>query len=672
MDTVHEETSPPPSPGHNDESYAFLLPPPLQQTQIATSQHTIPQITISDTPTSLSRAVSEQPLDTTNDSRNNSRRASAIIQALRRPSQAIALSAAQAIMNQRRYIMGLFNDSSETSKKEELDSKELGKIKRNRRIGEDALSIILSALYAKLVVVLGIAFPVIEVISNERPYFYQSFYIYLYLGSIVFVTYMYATLVKEKALVEMINSYNNEKLNAIRTPNKIVPKYGSFYLRLGAIAFGIGSMVYSGLEFGRYFELKNNPECNSNILQALTPVTRMVLTLVQVQFIFLNSKDIDFNKHKLVARFGIMHMIATNLSEWLYVLVEETKHEIVHLSEHRNTGNISLNKKFCQEGLVMSSLVANASPFLFPCTIEYSLICAVILFEMWKRVKMTEKGKDGEKDKNVRFDTGNQKVATHFQFNQYGGKVVNSNHHFTIDCSNAHKGLFAGILVIVLTIISLIMFFVFTNTPKHSENVAIFEVNIVELILYIVTSIAAFIAAVKMRNLKYDRKIGHEGNSTGIGLDCILLVVAQTGMFIYCVFSVIGCCFTVGNNNELELATEIFSFIQTCIQTIFVLDAWWRRCKNIEQVRLKPGKELITFLIIANMAMWAINTLEKNRAEFMPNHLQFFGDWAWTIITHVSMPLAIFYRFHSTICLFEIWKTAYKIKTKYDTAFPLV
>lgn len=33
-------------------------------------------------------------------------------------------------------------------------------------------------------------------------------------------------------------------------------RYGSFYLRVGAIAFGIGSMVYSGLEFGQYFELK--------------------------------------------------------------------------------------------------------------------------------------------------------------------------------------------------------------------------------------------------------------------------------------------------------------------------------------------------------------------------------------------------------------------------------
>lgn len=33
-------------------------------------------------------------------------------------------------------------------------------------------------------------------------------------------------------------------------------RLGSFYLRVGAVAFGIGSMVYSGLEFGQYFELK--------------------------------------------------------------------------------------------------------------------------------------------------------------------------------------------------------------------------------------------------------------------------------------------------------------------------------------------------------------------------------------------------------------------------------
>lgn len=109
-------------------------------------------------------------------------------------------------------------------------------------------------------------------------------------------------------------------------------RYGSFYLRVGIVAFGIGSMVYCGLEFGQYFELKGVPECQ-NILIAITPATRMILTIVQIQFFFLNHKEIFMAKHQIISRFGLMHMIATNLCEWLYVIIEETKHEIIHFTE---------------------------------------------------------------------------------------------------------------------------------------------------------------------------------------------------------------------------------------------------------------------------------------------------------------------------------------------------
>ncbi|VEN61276.1 unnamed protein product [Callosobruchus maculatus] len=614
----------------------------------------------------------------------SSRRPSAIIAALRRPSQVVALSAAHAVMNQRKYLLSLFNDQSEGSicRKEDVDAHAFARKRLNRKLGDDSLTVIVSVLYAKLLVVLGIAFPITEIISLAvQPLFYQGFYLYLYLGSVAYVSYMYAAVFREKAVVEMMHSYSKETPEVLKKAPKVIHKYGSFYLRLGAIAFGIGSMVYSGLEFGRYFELKNNVDCKSNILQAITPAARMLLTLVQVQFIFLNSKDVEFNKHRIVSRFGLMHMIATNLCEWLYVLVEETKHEIIHLAEHQNSTDSSLNQKYCQEGHVMGSLVTNASPFLFPCTIEYSLICAVILFEIWKKIKIGYDDQDCGKDK-VHFKHDGQtnskhdRMTTHFHFNSYGGRMLNSNHHFTVDCSNAHRGLFAGIMVIVLTIISLIMFFVFTTaSDKDNETerikIALFEVSTVELLLYLITTLAVGVAMLRMRKLKYDRKIGSEGAS-GIGLDNTLLVVAQTGMFIYCMFSIIGCYFTLASNNVIELVAEIFSFIQTCLQTMFVLDGWWRKCRNIEQTRTKPGREIITFLIVANMAMWIINTLEKNRAEFRPTHLHFFGDWAWTIITHISMPMAIFYRFHSTICLFEIWKSAYKVKTQMkNPIFPI-
>jgi len=40
----------------------------------------------------------------------------------------------------------------------------------------------------------------------------------------------------------------------------------------------------------------------------------------------------------------------------------------------------------CRRTNIMGSLVQDASPFLFPCTIEYSLICAAILYVMWKNI----------------------------------------------------------------------------------------------------------------------------------------------------------------------------------------------------------------------------------------------------------------------------------------------
>lgn len=75
----------------------------------------------------------------------------------------------------------------------------------------------------------------------------------------------------------------------------------------------------------------------------------------------------------------------------------------------------------------MGSLVTNASPFLFPCTIEYSLICAVILFEMWKKVKTARRTEtiriyqqqpDGRKD---------DKYSTHFTFSRLPKQLGNVN-----------------------------------------------------------------------------------------------------------------------------------------------------------------------------------------------------------------------------------------------------
>jgi hypothetical protein len=299
----------------------------------------------------------------------------------------------------------------------------------------------------------------------------------------------------------------------------------------------------------------------------------------------------------------------------------------------------------CRRTNIMGSLVQNASPFLFPCTIEYSLICAVILYAMWKNVSSLPVEKIGSSRGTYR--------GTSIRS---AGKIVSqhASQHFSVDCANAHRGLFSGILVLVLTIISLIMFFVLLREEEFAL-IAVYEFNICELTLYLTTTVAALLCMFQMRNLKYEI-------NRHLELDNILLIIAQTGLYIYSMFSIIAGYFTIDITRPGILTTALFSLIQTTCQTIFVLDAWWRRCATATQMRRKPGRQLVTFLLVTNMAMWTINRLESSRADFHPVELRFYGVWAWTIITHFSMPLAIFYRFHSTVCLCEIWKSTYKMR----------
>lgn len=55
-------------------------------------------------------------------------------------------------------------------------------------------------------------------------------------------------------------SFSTDEKNNDYSVKKRTTHFGSFYLRVGAISFGIGTMVYSGLEFGQFFELNRKKQ----------------------------------------------------------------------------------------------------------------------------------------------------------------------------------------------------------------------------------------------------------------------------------------------------------------------------------------------------------------------------------------------------------------------------
>jgi hypothetical protein len=134
--------------------------------------------------------------------------------------------------------------------------------------------------------------------------------------------------------------------------------------------------------------------------------------------------------------------------------------------------------------------------------------------------------------------------------------------------------------------------------------------------------------------------------------------------------------------------------IQVILQTPTIIDGLRRCSRSAEMQTSKPGRELITFLIICNLSMWFMETLEIKSYETNMDRIHFYGECLimivvnssirnidtlfnplflfnifttrpsghplWTLLSHVTLPLTLFYRFHSASCLVDIWKSAYE------------
>ena len=222
-----------------------------------------------------------------------------------------------------------------------------------------------------------------------------------------------------------------------------------------------------------------------------------------------------------------------------------------------------------------------------------------------------------------------------------------------VDCSGANRGLFFGIFVLVGAIISMIVFFVLVEKPRYVRS-AVMVVHFNEIGIYCLTMIAIIVAGYKMRDMRFHKDKDNM-------LDEVLHVVALIGQYIFCIFCVVAGRYNTNTyGGSLVMATSVLLMLQATFQTVFILQALRRSAARQFHETKKPGREYITFLLVSNIALWGINTFQVLRTDSNPVTVKFYSILPWSIVTHVATPMAIFYRFHSTVCLANIWKNAYK------------
>ena len=224
-----------------------------------------------------------------------------------------------------------------------------------------------------------------------------------------------------------------------------------------------------------------------------------------------------------------------------------------------------------------------------------------------------------------------------------------------IDCDKANKGLFSGLLVAVLTLIAIATFFVFESRISDSQS-AIKVFYITEISLMVVTAIGIVWGFKRLSSLKFLQ-------AYFLSVDSVLLIVALSGSYIYLFFIFIS---VLSSNQLLEaigimsVIAIVFALVQITMQIVFILDGLCRCAHNDTQMYEKPGRSVVTFLLVCNLAMWVVSMFEIKKTQVVSMHEFFYGNLAWNIITHVCVPLLIFFRFHSAICLSKIWYNAYQ------------
>ncbi|CAF1285260.1 unnamed protein product [Adineta ricciae] len=448
---------------------------------------------------------------------------------------------------------------------------------------------------------------------------------------------------------------------------------GGLFMRIGAGLLCMGSLILTLIELAKTIAtvdvhgvtrtaLEPKYYSSVSIARSIAYVFRFLFHCVQFSFLFRYG-NLIINRYHALAKFGLLHLVIANFCSWFEAIVIETLEEIhkntptkledvttasidffatiiTSTSPIDNNGSNDSLLPFIRAASADSSdavpkngsalamildIEGKVSAYLYPCLIEYSLISLTVFFIMWRNVGKTEKR----------------------SLLRFGAR-----HVFTVNCARASRGLLIGGILLLLTILTLIPTYMLTT--KEATIVT----HVTELVLLVVALFTVLISFMYTSKLLYDHHAHVDTFDQG------LILVTTIGDFAYSFFGLFAALFfdksKIGISLEIEMSIGFLAIFQTLLQTNFILDTLKRRTRNKQEIRSKPGRETVTALLLMNLAIWMHDSLSAKKVRLNPLQTAFYDPQTWAIIQAFTSPLSIFYRFHSSVCLADIWQEVYQ------------
>ncbi|XP_064628884.1 proton channel OtopLc-like [Lineus longissimus] len=449
--------------------------------------------------------------------------------------------------------------------------------------------------------------------------------------------------------------------------------YPNFYVRLGAVFFGIGTILSTCIGIIFYGDVI--VKCHMPPLMFVFRwALQAVFAALQLHFIFRYSK-ISINRFKGLCQFGVMHLLATNVNSWIFNVMDEVS-EIMNEHTHgqspttstsfalpTNNGTIAtmpgilqlngygprVNTKSCSEAIIRATDVVSSYIYLYPLIVEFSLICAVSFNNIYSNIGITEKIR---LRRRIMSKANSSDPSTIPQF---------PNHlKFDITCHKSYKGTFFGIIMATTSVLSCVVSNAYEKTDVKVSG-AIFNFTDIVLLFFSIIAVCSALYMIKQLSILPSYRRGPDEN---------LLMIAVVGVYSSESFTI----YSYLTTNELEVWMRVagafagcLSLLQATLQVLFVYDGLRRHSVTSNNLRHKPGREAVVLLLLLNLSLWLQNLLNIRGGVYQvmgstnPQKLH-----EWNVMATFCKPLSIFFRFHSSTCLYEIWKNSYTFHESVD------
>jgi len=224
------------------------------------------------------------------------------------------------------------------------------------------------------------------------------------------------------------------------------------------------------------------------------------------------------------------------------------------------------------------------------------------------------------------------------------------------DWSHSLLGAILGLIIAVFNIVTLSLFF---NSPPDN--------NLADEYLEKVTRCVSntFGIAAVILGFTQIQKLSEKFNPEEVSVDSFLLNLGATFTYAYLCFTITVGIYTTEIEeipSSLHILNGILGLIQISAQVVFINLLLKQAISSMNDEH--PGRQITTFLIMYNFTLWLVDTFELQKSKASEVESVFYGAMTWVWLQRLTLPLVIFFRFHSTVVLIDCWKNSYKQELK--------